>query len=573
MRSPIFSPRQFLDPTTLNTSFSTVLNGVADAFGYSTTSQGLLNPSALSFSSSGLNLTVTANPPFAILFGNGIVAPFLGMSSGSTTNSVTLNLSSYVPSTGSQTVYIIGTPIQISLDPTIIYGPPIGDPNYSTLFSPTQAYTTSAYSIGVSATTTAPNNSSQMELGRLTLSAGATTLPAVDTAYQPLVSFSITNTAIIDTLGYVPLSNGIFSSANTWTGSNNFTGGLSISGYPFSLSSPSTNDVLYWNGTDFVVGPDPILALNNTWSGTNTFTDTAYFSATLQILSGNLIMATPPNNANNFISQFLAQNNIGGLFFTSASGSTDMDTISWRRDTSLGYAMSVVNENTNVNYFYIDSSSGDSTFIGSVTVGGLSISGYPFSLFSPSTNDVLYWNGTDFVVGPDPILALNNTWTGLNNFTGGLSISGYPFSLSSPATNDVLYWNGTDFVVGPDPILALNNTWSGTTNTFDGSVTAQSFNTSSSLAIKSDVSDLGTETAEDFIQNLRPVTFRYKEHLDDGKEHVGLIAEEVSHINPAFAPNGKSVSYAEITATLIKTVQTLMKRVDELSQKLEGRLP
>jgi hypothetical protein len=379
MRSPIFSPRQFLDPTTLNTSFSTVLNGVADAFGYSTTSQGLLNPSDLSFSSSGLNLTVTANPPFAILFGNGIVAPFLGMSSGGTTNSVTLNLSSYVPSTGSQTVYIIGTPIQISLDPTIIYGPPIGDPNYSTLFSPTQAYTTSAYSIGVSATTTAPNNSSQMELGRLTLSAGATTLPAVDTAYQPLVSFSITNTAVIDTLGYVPLSSGIFSSANTWTGSN--------------------------------------------------------------------------------------------------------------------------------------------------------------------------------------------------NFTGGLSISGYPFSLSSPATNDVLYWNGTDFVVGPDPILALNNTWSGTTNTFDGSVTAQSFNTSSSLAIKSDVSDLGTETAEEFIQNLRPVTFRYRESLDDGKEHVGLIAEEVSHINPAFAPNGKSVSYAEITATLIKTVQTLMKRVDELSQKLEGRLP
>jgi len=257
MRSPIFSPRQFLDPTTLNTSFSTVLNGVADAFGYLTTSQGLLNPSDLSFSSSGLNLTVTANPPFAVLFGNGIVAPFLGMSSGGTTNSVTLNLSSYVPSTGSQTVYIIGTPIQISLDPTIIYGPPIGDPNYSTLFSPTQAYTTSAYSIGVSATTTAPNNSSQMELGRLTLSAGATTLPAVDTAYQPLVSFSITKTAVIDTLGYVPLSNGIFSSANTWTGSNNFTGGLSISGYPFSLSSPATNDVLYWNGTDFVVGPDP----------------------------------------------------------------------------------------------------------------------------------------------------------------------------------------------------------------------------------------------------------------------------------------------------------------------------
>ncbi len=38
-------------------------------------------------------------------------------------------------------------------------------------------------------------------------------------------------------------------------------------------------------------------------------------------------------------------------------------------------------------------------------------------------------------------------------------------------------------------------------------------------------------------------------------------------------PDSKSVSYAEITATLIKTVQTLMKRVDELSQKLEGRLP
>jgi hypothetical protein len=468
MRSPIFSPRQFLDPTTLNTSFSTVLNGVADAFGYSTTSQGLLNPSDLSFSSSGLNLTVTANPPFAVLFGNGIVAPFLGMSSGGTTNSVTLNLSSYVPSTGSQTVYIIGTPIQISLDPTIIYGPPIGDPNYSTLFSPTQAYTTSAYSIGVSATTTAPNNSSQMELGRLTLSAGATTLPAVDTAYQPLVSFSITETAVINTLGYIPLSSGIFSSANTWTGSNNFTGGLSISGYSFSLSSPSTNDVLYWNGTDFVVGPDPILALNNTWSGTNTFTGTAYFSATPQITSGGLTMAAPANTTN-YIYQDLAQNNIGGLAFYSASGSTDMDEIVWIRDTSSGSAMSVNNVSTGTGLFTIDSSNGNSTFSGSV--------------FSPS------------------------------------------------------------------------------------------FDTSSSLAIKRDVSELGTETAEEFIQNLRPVTFRYKERLDDGKEHVGLIAEEVSHINPSFAPNGKSVSYAEITATLIKTVQTLMKRVDELSQKLEGRLP
>jgi hypothetical protein len=84
--------------------------------------------------------------------------------------------------------------------------------------------------------------------------------------------------------------------------------------------------------------------------------------------------------------------------------------------------------------------------------------------------------------------------------------------------------------------------------------------TSSSRRFKDDISDMGN--ASDDLMRLRPVTFRYKQSLEDGGRppHYGLIAEEVEEVYPNLVARDASgepmtVLYQELPSLLLNELQ------------------
>ena len=98
---------------------------------------------------------------------------------------------------------------------------------------------------------------------------------------------------------------------------------------------------------------------------------------------------------------------------------------------------------------------------------------------------------------------------------------------------------------------------------------------SSDERLKKDVKDL--EGSEEFIYSLRPVSYRFKDN--DEEVHRGFIAQEVEPLveedsaivgeNPR--TNYKTLSYTEIIADLVKTVQLQNERIKALEGKLNKK--
>ena len=183
MDYPQFSSTQFLDATALNNAAQTLL-GNNTLIGSTLFTAGLFNQMALMSSPSGLQVTLDLPSPFAVLFSSGVLALAHGVNNNGNTQSYEVDLTSLVPSTGSSTVYIVASMIEIQQDPFTVTGPPAGHPDYNPNFSPYIAQATTQYSLNVMATTSVPDNMMMFELGRYTLNAGQTTLPAMNTSFQ-----------------------------------------------------------------------------------------------------------------------------------------------------------------------------------------------------------------------------------------------------------------------------------------------------------------------------------------------------------------------------------------------------
>ena len=183
MQTPNFVPVQFFDAAGLNQQTKTLFGSITSPLSL-LFSPGLINPQDMQVSTSGLQVTVDLPAPFAILTNTGIVAQAHGVVDNADTQSYEVDLTSLVPATGSVTAYIIASLTSIYQDPFIVTGPPAGHPDYDPTFQPSQQQATKQYSIAVSAATAAPNNMDAFILGQYTLSAGQTTLPAIDTAMQ-----------------------------------------------------------------------------------------------------------------------------------------------------------------------------------------------------------------------------------------------------------------------------------------------------------------------------------------------------------------------------------------------------
>ena len=90
-----------------------------------------------------------------------------------------------------------------------------------------------------------------------------------------------------------------------------------------------------------------------------------------------------------------------------------------------------------------------------------------------------------------------------------------------------------------------------------GSVTAPSFNATSSIRFKEDLKPI--QNALDIIKKLEGVTFTWK---STGKRDTGLIAEEVERVAPDFVLKDENnmplaIDYGRITSVLIEAIKEL----------------
>ena len=91
-----------------------------------------------------------------------------------------------------------------------------------------------------------------------------------------------------------------------------------------------------------------------------------------------------------------------------------------------------------------------------------------------------------------------------------------------------------------------------------------SWQDASSRELKDDINDLSISTAIETLENLTPVTFKYKKDLE--KTEVGFIAEDVPEL--VATKDRKGLSSMDIVAVLTKVVQELQKTVQEQQAKI-----
>lgn len=148
---------------------------------------GLVQPYTIATQISGLNLTLNFPTYAGVLFGDGVLATGHGTTNGTDSGTYTLNLASLVPSSGSATVYIIAEAAQVYQGAHAVAGPPAGNPDFDPNFSPIVGYSEVQDTLAISATIFGPpNNVTQVEVCRLTLSAGQTAISSIDTTHQVL---------------------------------------------------------------------------------------------------------------------------------------------------------------------------------------------------------------------------------------------------------------------------------------------------------------------------------------------------------------------------------------------------
>ena len=190
MDYPQIVANQFMDADAFNTAFTTLFDN--DTLINSVLfTPGVVNPMMLMSSTANLQVMLTLPSPFAVLFGNGILAQAHGIANNATTNSYEMDLTSLVPTNTPVVAYIVASLIEINQGPFTVTGPPIGHPDYNPTFAPYVAHSTVQYSLQVTATTTAPDNMNTFELGRFTLNVGQTILPSMTTSFQMLAGVNV----------------------------------------------------------------------------------------------------------------------------------------------------------------------------------------------------------------------------------------------------------------------------------------------------------------------------------------------------------------------------------------------
>jgi len=183
MKLANFSSDEFVDQTVLNSAEALTRDSLLDITGGLHTA-GLIGASNLSFSYSGLNITVDASLPFRALFSDGTLASANGTTDGESSSSATVDFSSLVPSTGSITAYLVAVSGSVAQEAFSVVGPPVGHPDFSPSYQPYTAYAENQDTLLFQATTTAPDNLNTLFIASTVLSAGQTVITTSSTVGQ-----------------------------------------------------------------------------------------------------------------------------------------------------------------------------------------------------------------------------------------------------------------------------------------------------------------------------------------------------------------------------------------------------
>lgn len=267
----------------------------------------------------------------------------------------------------------------------------------------------------------------------------------------------------------------------------------------------------------------------------------------------------------------------------------------------------------------ITPSSGDTVNVdGNLTVGGASLSGFPYTGSAAITGSLIVTGSDTLAVRVSGSTALTGSLFVSGTISGSFSGSGADLTdvptASFASTGDGIFsgsfsgsfeGDGTNLTGVASPTGSYTGSFSGSMLVDDGSgsfsgsfegdgsaltgvggfphtgsaditgsliVTGSAFVTTltetSALRYKKYVKDLSSQT--DTVYQLRPVHFRWK---NNNKKDYGLIAEEVQKVYPELVTSGENgdalgISYTKLTALLVKTIQELTDRVSDLENKL-----
>lgn len=309
MQSAVFSDDQFVSAASFTTALAlSAANG--ETHNDAAHLPGLANASALTFSNSGLVLTIGTPAPFAVLFGSGVLAAGLGNTAGSVNQSYAINLAPFIPSGSPQTVYILASAAQVQLNPFVVSGPPPGMPDYDPTFQPYTAYAALGDTLSIAASTTPADNKTTFEIGRFTLSNGQTALGTITTTYQSGIGSVLSQAQLNAIYAAVQAEN------NTFTGMDTFIGGVAIAAAGAAINAQGL--WLSWNrqggsGASYLLNEKGLGAGGFVFgeaTPSNTYTQTLAIDA-----SGNLTAAGSITSGGNVVTgngdAFIARDSAG----------------------------------------------------------------------------------------------------------------------------------------------------------------------------------------------------------------------------------------------------------------------
>ena len=186
MQTAQFADSQFVNAASM-TAAANQPKASLQAHGEYLHTPGLAGAAAVTFAYSGLVVTASlGNTQF--LFGDGTQCAAYGNADGVTSSTYAVDFSGVVPATGAVTAYLVASKGTVQQGAFQVVGPPNGHPDYDPSFAPYTAYSEILDTVILSATTTPPDNVTTMELGRVTLNGGQSTLSALDTSHQRALS-------------------------------------------------------------------------------------------------------------------------------------------------------------------------------------------------------------------------------------------------------------------------------------------------------------------------------------------------------------------------------------------------
>lgn len=511
MITPNFSKYQFLDQNVLNTAFagpyeSLLIQNTAFTF------PGGVNWNELSATPSLLVVSVSLPAPFGIQFSSGVYAQAHGVINGVDSSTYSLNFSSFVPGSGSSTVYAVASAAQVGENPLQVVGPPPGHPDYDPTFTPTTDYTTTYDTLDVYVTTTVPNNTSVIELFRTVLTAGQTSIASgnIDYSHQvtayvssPVVSVFERQGNVVAEVGDYSTWYGQLAAANIWLGNNTFA----------TTSGGAANS--------------PFLILQG-WTGS------AGIKTYIFDDSSGVLHIRENTNASDIFTVDQSGNTRAYGAFTANGNATLLGTLSVTNNTALGGALGVTN---------------GTTLASTLGVSGAVVLGSTLSVLGTSS----YSQYAQFL--------------GAVYATTTLAVTGATTLNSTLGVTGVATLNSTLSVAGAGSFAETLGV-SGNV-TIGGSITSTgvgNFNTSA-REFKENIRAI-EHSAEKFMQ-LRPNAYT---HLPSHLPTVGFMADDIYEIYPELVQLKGGKPYALNYQGLIPYSIAMIQEQEARIRKLEARL-